>query len=140
MKYLRQYIKKVLTENFKGEAARKIIQAASDAIENQGYQVGREAITTMLSLFEATAGVEITIISEFDFLDAMPGRLQYEFNPRSTWPWQTLFIIGIDDIENGHVLGNIHQEIAANEDRKKWKLTSTWDPEQPHRLYLRVKT
>ena len=85
--------------------------------------------------------VDINIIAEYDFLDAVPGRLHYEQNPRSTWPWQTLFIIGVEDIEeNERVLGNIHQEIAANVDRKGWKLTSSWDPEHPHRLYLRVLT
>jgi len=141
MKITRKQLREIIIESFQGADARKIIQVASDTIKNQGYQMGREAITTMLSLFEASADVDIEIIAEYDFLDATPGRLRYEQNPRSTWPWQTLFIIGVEDIEeNEHVLGNIHQEIAANTDRKAWKLTSTWDPEQPHRLYLRVLT
>ena len=83
----------------------------------------------------------VEIIAEYDFLDAVTGRLRYEQNPRSTWPWQTLFIIGVEDIEeNERVLGNIHQEIVANVDRKGWKLTSSWTPEKPDMLYLRVLT
>jgi len=140
MKLLRKTIRKLIKETFQGKDARKIIQTASDMIEHQGYQVAPEAINTMLSFFEASADADIYIKDQYDFLQVITGSNQWRYMKRSSWPWQTLFIIVVDGPEYGHVLENIHREIAANMDAKAWKLESSWDPESPERLFLKILT
>ena len=122
---IKEEIRAVQLEALRGRDARNLIGKISSAIEAQGHEVARDYIEQMLELYSAEDDASLYIVKEQDFLEVVPGSLQWEHMPRKSWPWQTLFTIGIEKPEDQDVLDALALEIQSNAEFYDWKFQAT---------------
>ena len=119
-KIIKEELQLVLEADFQvGRDARTLIANISNAIETQGYEMARDYIEQMLSLYSPEASLYIA--KEQDFLQVTTGSLQWENMPRKSWPWQTLFTIAVESPEDQPVLDALTLEIQSNAEFYGWK-------------------